>query len=93
MLALLRNKHCAGVSYPADPADLETANCERGAQGAGEMRAALAPIETRPTEYPPRSTGFAQLNAEAAQELFPRRSHDAAILGERNMFPLDKRVG
>ena len=88
MLTLVRDMHGARVAHATDPVDLEAAGSNSRSDGTGEMSAALAPIEARPTERTARRARLAQVDAKADEKLFSRRCHHAAVVGERDVVPL-----
>src|SRR5207248_8018647 len=90
---LLVMRNGARVTQPRDPIELKTALGECFSEGAGKMRAALAPIKTGAAKDTVRSARLVRRDAKAAEELFSRGGDDAAILAQHDMISRHQRVG
>src|SRR5579875_2477590 len=91
-----RDDDDAGARLPDDPAALEGVRPEGCAQGAAEMRPALAPVAARDRKAAPLAPHFVEVDAEAAEDRLARRSerHRSAVARGRVHYgpPGDERI-
>jgi hypothetical protein len=66
---------------------------DRSANPSGQMRAAFAPVKTRPAERPPAAGGPGEINAETGQELRSLSSYLAGVNIEHEISATDQAVG
>ena len=80
------------VGLPHEPTQLQAPPPDRGADNAGQVIAALAPIETWPAKNSPRPGLCRQVRTEAGQKVRARLRQLAAIVGENDMAFGNERV-
>src|SRR5437660_7502 len=83
------NRPRLGVA--ADPVQRETARRQRRAEGAADMEAPLAPVETGPA-IDMRARSGAEIHAKVAAEADAGLGHRAALAGQLDIAALGARV-
>ena len=78
---------------PLDPAQLEQAMEERGAQRSGQVVTALAPVETGPGERSPRGAGSCNVHVEPGEEPLAGWRQGIVAPGEIKALLVHQRVG
>src|SRR5215831_16292594 len=81
----------AAVALALEPTELETATPDFRADKTGDMRPALAPVETGPAEH--ALAPCIQVGPEFGQKPGARRRQLTAILGQDDVSAGDERVG
>jgi hypothetical protein len=76
-----------------EPAELEQPVRERRAEGAGEVRPSLAPVQTGAGECPARAAGSVDVDAQRPQLLFAGRGEREVGAGELEPAAGDECVG
>src|SRR5436853_33311 len=83
----------ARISAALDPAEVEEPGAQPGADGAGDMRAALAPVEAGAAERPLRSLADGKFHPKRPEKFGASRGYFAAIFGQHDVAVLGQRVG
>src|SRR5258708_12368028 len=77
----------ARLRAAGDPVQRKAARRQRGAKGAADMQAPLAPVETGPAIDVPAGSG-AQIHPELAAKPDAGLGHRAALAGQLDVTPL-----
>jgi hypothetical protein len=82
-----RDAQHAAVEVLLDPLSLQRHLQQGGAEGAGEVRAALAPVETGEREAAAESSGGLDVDAERFERLAPRGRELVGVIALRSCEP------
>src|SRR6516164_9827396 len=97
MLTLGRERNGARIVDAPQPAAAKSVRAERGADGAGDVRPPLAPVEAGPAQDAGRAaaagTKRLDIDADATQELGTRLGNEPGIVGEFGIAACDQRIG